>query len=208
MCSSTSGQKDVSGVAALVCGHGVVLAALNIPVGEKWAYAIVLLLVLLDQNTFVHTVWYDINCRWSPVFLAWAAYAACTGCIPSWLLQCINLSRFPLPPFHVNMHKAACQRVHGAHVFTDVALGSGEPAEQFWAPLGKLKSTTRYMHHHHRNQRIADQVQDHNHLKDVGLASHLKGRIHHACKVLSEAVETVACVSDYLGDQVCSVVHW
>lgn len=51
------------------CRHGFVLAAVNMKVGEKWAYAICLMHILIS----IHNVWpfislYDINCRWGKHF--------------------------------------------------------------------------------------------------------------------------------------------
>jgi hypothetical protein len=165
----------------------VVHAALNIPVGEKWAYAMILVLVLLRQGVWVHTAWYDINCRWGPAFRMWAAYAALLGDIPSWLASCIAAMRCPLPPFHKYMHNTACQRANAASATPGVALGSGEPAEQTWSHLAPLGKITQYMSHHHRNQTLNNHVQDFCVQKDVQLGPFLGGRMNNAVREWANA---------------------
>lgn len=47
------------------CRHGFLLAALNMPTGERWAYAIYLLHVLMHKHNILPFVaMYDINCRY------------------------------------------------------------------------------------------------------------------------------------------------
>jgi len=55
-------QLDVN--ACVVGRHGFLLAAVNMPTGERWAYATFLLHVLIHQhNLLPYVVMYDINCR-------------------------------------------------------------------------------------------------------------------------------------------------
>jgi len=44
--------------------HGFLLAAVNMPTGERWAYATFLLHVLIHEHKLLpYVVMYDINCR-------------------------------------------------------------------------------------------------------------------------------------------------
>lgn len=49
---------------SLLRRHGFLLAAVNMPTGERWAYAVFLLHILLCRNNVLPFVaMYDINCR-------------------------------------------------------------------------------------------------------------------------------------------------
>lgn len=49
---------------AVVGRHGFILAAVNMPTGERWAYASYLLHVLMhDHKILPYIMMYDINCR-------------------------------------------------------------------------------------------------------------------------------------------------
>lgn len=51
-------------VLSYVCRHGFILAALNMPTGERWAYATYLLHVLMHEHRILpYVMMYDINCR-------------------------------------------------------------------------------------------------------------------------------------------------
>ena len=203
MCTPDPLALDIRGMGALLCNHGVVHAALNIPVGEKWAYAIVLLCVLLQHNTFAHTFYYDINCRWAPVFQEWVRHVATTGLLPEWLCECLGLMRCPLPPFHIKMQKPASQVMNGADKYPDVTLASGELTETFWSGFSKVASTTKYMAKHHRDQQHINLILDHIEGKDARMGPHLKARITNAAKLQEQAKDAAMLASDFLDCQAC-----
>ena len=52
--------------------------------------------------------------------------------------------RFPLPPWHHNMHNAACQFLNSACDMTRAGRAAGEPPEQVWAFLGRFGKLLKY----------------------------------------------------------------
>jgi hypothetical protein len=49
--------RTFAGVFAIFCRHGIILKALNMATGERWAYATLLLSTLLDQSVVPQTFW-------------------------------------------------------------------------------------------------------------------------------------------------------
>jgi len=109
--ATQSKRNDVTGVAALFCRHSFLLILLNMPTGaillftchlrlppsyspqhahlcgsglsagERWAYVTLLLRTLLQAGLLPIFFYYDINCRWSAHFRAWAAGAGAEGAL-------------------------------------------------------------------------------------------------------------------------------
>eukprot|EP00878_Enallax_costatus_P029652 GHUV01032192.1.p1 GENE.GHUV01032192.1~~GHUV01032192.1.p1 ORF type:complete len:557 (+),score=190.43 GHUV01032192.1:1035-2705(+) len=122
-----SNVYDISGVVGMFCRHGHVLAAVNMPVGEKWAYAICLLHILMC----IHNVWpyisfYDINCKWAAHCRDFANLrSGWSALLVAWALA----MAMPLPPFHINMHNPDCIERHTLKQVDAAGRGAGEPAE-------------------------------------------------------------------------------
>ena len=51
---------------------------------------------------------------------------------------------FPLPPWHHNMHNAACQFLNSARDMPGAGRAAGEPPEQVWAYLGRFGKILQY----------------------------------------------------------------
>jgi hypothetical protein len=119
-----------------------VLAAVNMPVGEKRAYAICLLHILMC----IHNVWpflslYDINCRWRSHFRQFVSHiSGWPAELQAWALA----MHMPLPPFHINMHSAECAEENSLKRIAGAGRGNGEPTEIFNRFLGLSGAVLQY----------------------------------------------------------------
>lgn len=117
------------------CRHGFLLAAVNMPTGERWAYATYLMHVLMhEHNLWPYVLMYDINCRFKAHLKNWVENSSdWTYEQRRWaqdVLQC------PLPPFHVHMHQASCQAKNSLNQVPAGGTGIGEPTEQMNRYMG------------------------------------------------------------------------
>lgn len=118
----------------MLCRHGHILAAVNMPVGEKWAYAICLMHLLIS----IHNVWpyisfYDINCQFKAHFKNFALLrSGWSALLVAWALA----MAMPLPPFHINMHNPDCIERNTPKQVLAAGRGAGEPPEVFNRYLG------------------------------------------------------------------------
>lgn len=104
------------------------------PVGEKWAYAICLLHILMSiHNVWPYVSFYDINCKFKAHFRQFAELrSGWSALLVAWALA----MAMPLPPFHVNMHNPECIERNTLKHVDAVGRGAGEPAEIFNRYLG------------------------------------------------------------------------
>jgi hypothetical protein len=112
------------------------------PVGEKWAYAICLLHILMC----IHNVWpflslYDINCRWGPHFRRFVEQQS--GWHPALCAWALAMP-LPLPPFHIKMHSASCAERNSLKCVDGAGRGCGEPHEICNRFLGQSGMTLQY----------------------------------------------------------------
>lgn len=142
-CRSTVLKLDRTGLVAIVCDHGIVLTSVMMTAGENWRYATMLQRRMLEQHVVLCSFYYDINCRYGPHCHRW--FDCQTGLDPI-VLAAAKKMQTPLPPFHVNMHSKQCQQkwslVQGD--FSPWLQPLGEPAERFWADIGRAPRT-KYM---------------------------------------------------------------
>jgi hypothetical protein len=151
------------------CRHGFVLAAVNMPVGEKWAYADCLLHILMD----IHNVWpflslYDINCKWSSHF---RQFVSDLSGWRAWLKTWALAMRLPLPPFHVNMHSAECAERNSLKRIAGAGRGNGEPTEIFNRYLGLSGAVLQYAALHVRELWLEVQMLEWERMKEEDLAA-------------------------------------
>lgn len=99
------------------------------PVGEKWAYAICLMHILISlHNVWPYISFYDINCKFKAHFRDFAALrSGWSALLVAWALA----MAMPLPPFHVNMHNPECIERNTLKQVDAAGRGAGEPAEIF-----------------------------------------------------------------------------
>lgn len=90
----------------------------------------------------VAVVWYDINCKFGPWFLRWAAALALRKPELGTVLGRASRVLFPLPVFHRYAHSAACQARNDALHSKGVGRQYHEPAETLWAWLASLGTAT------------------------------------------------------------------
>lgn len=112
------------------------------PVGERWAYAICLLHILMC----VHNVWpfmnlYDINCRWGPHFRQFVENTS--GWHPALQAWALAMA-LPLPPFHIKMHSADCAERNSMKTVDGAGRGSGEMHEVCNRYLGQSGQPLQY----------------------------------------------------------------
>ncbi|WIA40653.1 hypothetical protein OEZ86_013989 [Tetradesmus obliquus] len=126
---------DQSGIVTLLCRHGFVLAALNMPTGERWAYATYLLHVLMHEHSILpYIMMYDINCRFQAHFKKWVEQHSDWS--PDEKAFALRHMQMPVPPFHIHMHMAACQAMNALSRVPAGGTGIGEPTEQMNRFLG------------------------------------------------------------------------
>ncbi|WIA23666.1 hypothetical protein OEZ85_000367 [Tetradesmus obliquus] len=133
---------DINGIVYAFCRHGFILAAVNMPVGERWAYAICLLHILMC----VHNVWpfmnlYDINCRWGRHFRQFVENTS--GWHPALQAWALAMA-LPLPPFHIKMHSADCAERNSMKTVDGAGRGSGEMHEVCNRYLGQSGQPLQY----------------------------------------------------------------
>lgn len=98
-------QCDVTGIAVAVCRHQQPLTGTDMYVGERYAFATLLLVhIIAIWSVAVLYVWYDINCRYKLHWDLWLAaagnqYAAAIANVITTPIQ------WPLPQFHRFMHR-------------------------------------------------------------------------------------------------------
>ena len=98
---SFSLQFDVTAVGATLCRHGHLMQLMDIQTGERYVYACILLLSLMEAGVPLHTLWYDINCKFAPYFRGWIARVA------EEFQGRVGDMKFPLPEFHKYAHRYA-----------------------------------------------------------------------------------------------------
>ena len=99
----------------MMCRHGHLISALDLPTGERYIYAIFLLHRLLFGAfrervgiLVVSVLWYDINCKFGPYLRNWAQALHVAGKLSAEQLRAFLSILTPLPPFHSNAHRQAC----------------------------------------------------------------------------------------------------
>lgn len=112
------------------------------PTGERWAYAILLLHVLLClHNVWPYVFYYDINCRFAEHLRAWAASnSGWSATLLAWVMA----MPCPLPPFHAHMHAASCMAKNSHKLVYAAGSGVGEPPEQFNRYMGQCAMPLQY----------------------------------------------------------------
>ena len=138
-----SKKFDITGLGGAFCRHGFCGLAMNIFTGERYAYALMILQIILFQHKLpLQFFWYDVNCRFKVRFKWWVLKLQEMGVsLPT---HVHNIS-FPLPPFHLNAHVAKCQELNSCSGMKSAARPPGEPTEQKWSILRYLGMTTQYM---------------------------------------------------------------
>ena len=101
---------------------------------------------LLEGRCVPASLLYDINCRFWAYFLAWLR--AETRLAHDVVISAKQMM-MPVPPFHANMHNAACRASNSLQCadFPGWINPIGEPAEQRWPLLGsgiKFKHMTKH----------------------------------------------------------------
>lgn len=86
---------------------------------------------------------YDIGCRFGPRFLSWIRNGGMQVLSSTQRQRLCNML-FPLPPWHHNMHNAACQFMNSARDMPGAGRAAGEPPEQVWAYLGRFGKILQY----------------------------------------------------------------
>jgi hypothetical protein len=116
--------------------------------GENWRLATSALKELLQDGVCPIATFYDIGCQYGKYFRRWLQSQA--ELHPD-VVRVADQMLFPLPPFHVSMHQAACRMEHGLQNarFPGYIHPNGEPSEQFWATLGAC-ARLKYMTLHHQ----------------------------------------------------------
>jgi hypothetical protein len=125
--------------------HGFALLVVNMPTGERFVYAQVLLHILMG----VHMVWpymllYDINCKFGPHFRSVAAECGSTGLWSAAAAAWGSALEAPLPQFHKHMHSISCANRHAMELTLAAGMGSGEPTEVMNRFLGVAGSVLQY----------------------------------------------------------------
>ena len=72
---------------------------MNTFTGERYAYAVLFVLRLLQAGISPEFVWYDINCRWSIFFKRFMEAQ------PEELRALVEELQFPLPVWHLYAHR-------------------------------------------------------------------------------------------------------
>lgn len=171
------------------CRHGFLLAAVNMPVGEKWAYAICLLHIVMA----IHNVWpflslYDIACKWAPHFRQFVSESSGWE---AWLRAWALGMPMPLPPFHSHMHSPECAEQNSLKRIAGAGRGNGEPTEIFNRFLGMIGPVLQYASKHVRVTWLSVQIQEWRRKKEEDLPALL-------VRMLSRARVELAV---YLGQQ-------
>lgn len=92
-------QDDVNSTGVSVCRHGFVAHLLNSFTGERHAYAILFVSLILEQGIPLQFLWYDINCRWANSFWKWLETQ------PADIQRLARDMQCPLPPWHLFAHR-------------------------------------------------------------------------------------------------------
>lgn len=99
----------------MMCLHGHLISALDLPTGERYIYAIFLLHRILFGPLkervgilVVRVLWYDINCKFGAHMRRWAQALHLAGKLSADELDAFISILTPLPPFHSNAHRQAC----------------------------------------------------------------------------------------------------
>lgn len=121
------------------------LAAVDLPLGESWVFAIMLLHVLMyTHNVWPFAMFYDVNCKFGAHFKNWVVnYSGWPAALQAWALA----MAFPLPPFHANMHTADCVSKHSMLLHQGIGRGTGEPPEQLNRYMGPAGTVMQYQAH-------------------------------------------------------------
>ena len=137
-------QQDITALGAC---HGHIINLMNIFTGERYAYAALFVLRLLQAGIRPEFVWYDINCRWSIFFKRFMEAQ------PEELRALVEGLQFPLPVWHLYAHRcclcfsfgsmpylhAGRSNLTGAVHEVPSASGYSEPCA-CWAQAGAMAS--------------------------------------------------------------------
>jgi hypothetical protein len=119
--------------------------AVNMPTGERYAYA----KCLMHALAAVHCVWpymlmYDINCRFGPHLGEMAAQSGASGLWDPLTAAWVGGMQKIVGPFHLPMHTPDCQARNSILVVPGGGMGPGEPNEVFNKVVGTAGPVLQY----------------------------------------------------------------
>jgi len=121
-----------------VSRHGLFLTGAVMQTGERYAYAIMMLLTIaaVHKCSLLNCL-YDIGpCAFFPTWVRFIAVLAVSEPALAAQFACMLL---PLPSFHRYMHRARCQALYAWIFVVGAGVPGAEPAEQGWSRAGLLE---------------------------------------------------------------------
>lgn len=127
------------GLFGAVCSHGFILLAAVMPEGERYAFAVMCLVVLAkEQGCKIANAWYDIACRFFPYLRRYIQRLIEERHPDAELLKkCLGETQTPLPTMHELMHILACRIDFSSRNIKGAGTGVGDIVESVWAHFGK-----------------------------------------------------------------------
>ncbi|KAJ7165262.1 hypothetical protein C8R46DRAFT_1220395 [Mycena filopes] len=189
---STAGLR-VTGVGGCVCARHECVRPNRIgdlQKGERYANMdFILFCALLGFMLKWLTISYDIACQWHKNLPARIAKLPKALQLPmkDIKLQCA------LPVWHAGSHEEECRNAYSLSVKPGVGKSDGEGVERTWSVLNPAASHTKDMGIGNREDHLNDKIDNHNFLKNLGLAYYLQQRLVIA---LAERARQVAVFQD------------
>lgn len=135
LCRRVAAQLDRAALFLGVCDHSFAIIGMWVEKGEHWRLATIILEKLAEERCVPASLFYDIACRWGPHFRKWVGLRRR---LPDDAAAAALQIMTPVPPFHANMHNAACRAANSLQCadFPGWIHPIGEPTEQRWPLLG------------------------------------------------------------------------
>lgn len=133
---------DRTGILTVRCRHAILLAAVVMTSGEKFAYSLAALAHLLAKGLPISRLWYDVGD--GRLYSAMQAFQNLQGVVPL------------LPELHAKMHAVRCQLLWAGTMRAGAGLPNSELSEQENRRLGLVRSA-----HNSRSDRRCGKCSDH-----------------------------------------------
>lgn len=155
------------GLFGALCSHGFFILGAIMELGERYAFAILLLYVIAkEQQCKVEFAWYDIGCRFGPYLERYIRELEAAG-LEADIISCLKDTKSPLPTWHEICHVLSCRATYSSRNFPGAGTGVGDLCEGCWAWLGLFGGRWSHMSRSKKLVILAANLAEWNRKKDV-----------------------------------------
>ncbi|KAF7312905.1 CxC2 domain-containing protein [Mycena kentingensis (nom. inval.)] len=193
----TAGLR-VSGVGGCVCARHEIVRPNglgDLQKGERYSNMDwIVFSALMGVLLLLVTISYDIACQWKKNI------ASRMRALPESMQKDLTQTtvQFGLPVFHADCHEEDCRCENKLSLQSGVGGTDGEGVERVWSGLNPAAFSTKEMSLSNRADALDDRIDNHNHLKNLGLGNLLQRRLVLALNERRRQIDAFEAVSEGL----------